>query len=246
MTSHRHFSTLVAMHPNILIIDDDRELCALLADFLKLEGFSTSAVHDGAEAVGHCREGGYDAIVLDVMLPGLQGLEVLRKLREFSNTPILMLTARGEDTDRIVGLEMGADDYLPKPCNPRELAARLRAILRRFESAAGQSRASEICVGGTRINTADRSASHGDLDLELTSAEFNVLQVLLGRAGSVVDKETLCREALGRPLAAYDRSVDVHVSKIRKKLAACGGEGLIVSVRGAGYQFRLLDEESDR
>ena len=239
MTTATAFYTLFAMAPNILIIDDDRELCGLLADFLNLEGFQADAVHDGAEAVTHCRDNLYDAIVLDVMLPGLQGLEVLRKLREFSDTPILMLTARGEDTDRIVGLEMGADDYLPKPCNPRELAARLRAILRRVESRKEPDTPALITVGATSITAANRSAQYAGQDLQLTSAEFNVLQVLLGRAGSVVDKETLCREALGRPLSAYDRSIDVHVSKIRKKLASHGGEGLIVSVRGIGYQFTL-------
>ncbi len=232
------------MVPNILIIDDDRELCALLADFLKLEGFQASAIHDGAEAVTHCRENRYDAIVLDVMLPGLQGLEVLRKLREFSDTPILMLTARGEDTDRIVGLEMGADDYLPKPCNPRELAARLRAILRRLESRHEPETPAVISVGVTCVNMANRCAQHAGQDLQLTSAEFNVLQVLLGRAGSVVDKETLCQEALGRPLSAYDRSIDVHVSKIRRKLASHGGHDLIVSVRGVGYQFALSAGDS--
>jgi DNA-binding response OmpR family regulator len=199
-----------------------------------LEGFTTHACHDGNEAVAHCRDHQYDAIVLDVMLPGLQGLEVLRRLRAFSATPVLMLTARGEDTDRILGLEMGADDYLPKPCNPRELAARLRAILRR--SRAGESRA-ELVVGNTRIDPARRSASHGDIELQLTSAEFNILQVLLERAGTVVDKETLSQQALGRGLSAYDRSIDVHISKIRKKLAAAGGGQPIVNVRGAGYQF---------
>jgi DNA-binding response OmpR family regulator len=177
--------------------------------------------------------------VLDVMLPGLQGLDVLRKLREFSTTPILMLTARGEDTDRILGLEMGADDYLPKPCNPRELAARLRAILRRFQGAGDDKTPSELVVGQTRINPADRSASFGGVDLQLTSAEFNVLQTLLREAGKVVDKETLSQQALGRPLSAYDRSIDVHVSKIRKKLAEHGGDKLIVSVRGIGYQFTV-------
>ena len=124
------------MNTTILIIDDDRELCALLAEFLQLEGFETEAVHDGAEAVDRLRRRPYDAIVLDIMLPGMQGLEVLRRTREFSQVPILMLTARGEETDRIVGLEMGADDYLPKPCNPRELAARLRAALRRSRGGA--------------------------------------------------------------------------------------------------------------
>jgi DNA-binding response OmpR family regulator len=219
---------------SILIIDDDRELCALLAEFLLLEGFVIAACHDGNEAVAHCRDHQYDALVLDVMLPGLQGLEVLRRLRTFSAAPVLMLTARGADTDRIVGLEMGADDYLPKPCNPRELAARLRAILRRSRASDSSP---ELVVGHTRIDPARRSASHGGIDLQLTSAEFNVLQVLLTRAGTVVDKETLSQQALGRGLTAYDRSIDVHVSKIRKKLAAAGGDRRIVNVRGVGYQF---------
>jgi DNA-binding response OmpR family regulator len=228
----------------VLIIDDDRELCALLADFLGLEGFSASAVHDGAEAVAHCRSHSYDAIVLDIMLPSLQGLEVLRKLREFTGTPILMLTARGEETDRIVGLEMGADDYLPKPCNPRELAARLRAILRRSQTDTPAA-PTPLTVGATRANPADRSASYRGIELQLTSAEFNVLQVLLSRAGQVVDKEALSRQALGRALAAYDRSVDVHISKLRKKLAEHGGDGLIASVRGVGYQFNVSSDAGE-
>ncbi|MFT6958456.1 MAG: DNA-binding response OmpR family regulator [Halieaceae bacterium] len=225
------------MNSQILIIDDDTELCELLANFLDLEGFSTHAIHNGAKAVDYCREHSADAIVLDIMLPGLQGLEVLRILRTFTNTPILMLTARGDDTDRIVGLEMGADDYLPKPCNPRELSARLRAILRRVQISKGDP--IEICVGHTRTNSADRSAHYGNGDLQLTSAEFNILNVLLKNAGVVVAKETLSQEALGRALSAYDRSIDVHVSKIRKKLSGLGGEDLIISVRGAGYQFAL-------
>lgn len=225
------------MNTSVLIIDDDKELCALLTDYLKLEGFQTHAQHDGAEAVEHCRNNHYDAIILDVMLPGMQGLEVLRNLRQFSHTPILMLTARGEDTDRIIGLEMGADDYLPKPCNPRELAARLRAILRRSDLGKEATTTDQTSVGLTQLNTSDRSASYGGQSLNLTSAEFNILQILLGAAGHVVDKESISQQALGRPLSAYDRSVDVHISKIRKKLAALGGDNLIVSVRGAGYQF---------
>ena len=229
------------MSATILIIDDDRELCALLAEFLQLEGFATSAVHDGAEALRHCRREAYDAIVLDVMLPGMQGLEVLRNLRTFTTAPILMLTARGEETDRIVGLEMGADDYLPKPCNPRELAARLRAILRRSQVVPGGDHPGdpELVVGQTRINTAERSATHGGCDLQLTGAEFNVLHMLLAHAGTVVDKESLSQHALGRALSAYDRSIDVHISKLRKKLAASGGDNLIISVRGSGYQFAI-------
>ena len=227
------------MSARILIIDDDRELCTLLADFLRLEGFQSSAVHDGADAVEHCRQHSYDAIVLDIMLPGLQGLDVLRQLRGFSDTPVLMLTARGEDTDRIVGLEMGADDYLPKPCNPRELAARLRAILRRGQLTTQEQAKSPLQVGEVILNPAQRSASHAGADLQLTSAEFNVLQALLQQAGAVVGKEALSQQALGRALSAYDRSIDVHISKIRKKLAASGGENLIISVRGVGYQFSV-------
>ncbi len=225
------------MSASLLIIDDDVELCALLSDFLKLEGFAVAAVHDGLEAVQHCAAKEYDAIVLDIMLPGMQGLDVLRELRRQGDTPVLMLTARGEETDRILGLELGADDYLPKPCNPRELAARLRAILRRSSTSAPAA-ATTLTVGLTRLDPSNRSATYRGADLALTSAEFNVLHILLSQAGQVVDKDTLCQDALGRPLAAYDRSVDVHVSKIRRKLAAQGGDDLIVSVRGAGYQFR--------
>ena len=233
------------MSAHILIIDDDKELCALLGDFLHLEGFETAAVHDGADAVEHCRRHSYDAIVLDVMLPGLQGLEVLRKLREFSSTPVLMLTARGEDTDRIVGLEMGADDYLPKPCNPRELAARLRAILRRAHPPQPGDSTASVTVGRTMVDPTDRSASFDGTELQLTSAEFNVLRTLLSSAGTVVDKESLSQQALGRPLQAYDRSIDVHISKLRKKLAAHGGDKLILSVRGIGYQFTLDPSAAD-
>jgi len=232
----------------VLIVDDDRELCDLLIEFLLLEDFQASAVHNGREAVSLCRERDFDAIVLDIMLPGLQGLEVLRALRTFSSTPVLMLTARGEDTDRIVGLELGADDYLPKPCNPRELAARLRAVLRRAGSSANTAGTcpAELVVGKTALNSAERSASHAGTSLKLTSAEFNILQLLLQRAGTVVAKESLSQQALGRALTAYDRSVDVHISKLRKKLAASGGDKLIVSVRGSGYQFAVRAESDPK
>ena len=226
------------MSATVLIIDDDTELCTLLGDFLGLEGFTPGAIHNGEEAVAHCREHNYDAIVLDIMLPGLQGLEVLRQLREFTDTPVLMLTARGEDTDRIVGLELGADDYLAKPCNPRELAARLRAILRRSRAPDPDPAAGTLEVGRTIIHPGSRRASYGGIDLPLTSAEFNILQALVSRAGTVVSKETLSQQALGRSRSAFDRSIDVHVSKVRKKFAAAGGEDMIVSVRGSGYQFR--------
>ena len=223
---------------HLLLIDDDRELCALLEDFLQLEGFTVTCVHDGAEAVELCRHTAFDALVLDIMLPGLQGLEVLRQLRQFTAMPVLMLTARGADTDRIVGLELGADDYLPKPCNPRELSARLRAILRRAAGQPGDAAPLDIVVDDTRVNFSTRVATQGAVDLQLTSAEFNILAELVQHAGHVVDKDTLCQQALGRALTAYDRSVDVHVSKLRKKLASAGADDIIISVRGIGYQFK--------
>ncbi len=231
------------MQNRVLIIDDDQELCALLVEYLATQGFVADAVHDGARALEHLQSNHYDVLVLDIMLPGMLGLDVLRNLREFDNTPVLMLTARGEDTDRIVGLEMGADDYLPKPCNPRELAARLRAILRRASDTRGSEPEIEISAGDTRVHLPNRTATHAGQALQLTSAEFNVLCVLLRHAGHVVDKDTLSRDGLGRPLSAYDRSVDVHVSKIRRKLLEAGGDNLILSVRGAGYQFAV---DSDR
>jgi DNA-binding response OmpR family regulator len=224
------------MTQRILLIDDDQELCSLLADFLKLEGFATDSVHDGVEAVQRCREQNYEAIVLDVMLPRLQGFDVLRKLREFSRTPIIMLTARGDETDRIVGLEMGADDYLPKPCNPRELAARLRAILRRSERPQ-EPDTPELQIGQLRLNSATRSMQIGKRQLKLTTAEFNILAQLMRHAGEVVSRDALSQQALGRTLTAYDRSVDVHVSNLRKKLGKQGDA--IVNIRSVGYQLTL-------
>lgn len=228
------------METTVLIVDDDRELCDLLGEYLGQQGFTVHAIHDGAQAVARLSSQRYAVVVLDIMLPGMQGLDVLRKLREHSDTPVMMLTARGEDTDRIVGLELGADDYLPKPCNPRELVARLRAILRR----AGEPGRPpvEFSVGALRLHSGERSARLGDTPLPLTSAEFNLLQALMRQPGSPVDKETLSRAALGRPLSPYDRSIDVHVSKIRRKLLDAGGDGLILSVRGKGYQ--LVSDEA--
>lgn len=223
------------MSQEILIIDDDRELCALLADFLQLEGFDVAAVHDGADAIELCKGTGFDAIILDVMLPRIQGFDVLRRLREFTTTPVIMLTARGEDTDRIVGLEMGADDYLPKPCNPRELAARLRAVLRRSTNSQ-QSPSTLLETNDLILNTADRSVNHNGIEIKLTTAEFNVLEVLMRHAGDVVNKEMLSQQALGRALTAYDRSIDVHVSNLRKKLLADERE-IIKNIRGVGYQL---------
>lgn len=235
MTSPASLFTLGTMNPHILIIDDDKELCALLEDFLQLEGFSTDSIHDGADAIERCKGAEFDAIVLDVMLPRVQGFDVLRRLRDFSSTPVIMLTARGDDTDRIVGLEMGADDYLPKPCNPRELAARLRAILRRTDKSA-EPAPELLDVDGLVASTTERKVTLGGTEVKLTTAEFNILIVLMRHAGEVVNKEMLSQQALGRALTAYDRSIDVHVSNLRKKLIGAESE-LIKNVRGVGYQL---------
>lgn len=224
------------METTILIIDDDIELCELLTEYLQPEGFFVRCCHNGAEALQVVQQEDFDLIILDSMLPGRMGLDVLRELRLTDQTQVLMLTARGDDTDRIVGLEMGADDYLPKPCNPRELVARLRAILRRA-SAAESPAPRQLQLGALRLDAARRSAHYGDAPLDLTSAEFNVLMVLLGQAGEVVSKEQLCERALGRRLQSYDRSIDVHVSRLRGKLAALHCEDRIIAVRGAGYQY---------
>lgn len=243
------FIHTTVMQNRVLLIDDDQELCSLLSDFLVLEGFKVAAVHDGAEAIEHCRGNSYDALVLDVMLPRVQGFDVLRRLREFSTVPVIMLTARGEDTDRIVGLEMGADDYLAKPCNPRELAARLRAILRRAEP--NNSRSSPVLeVNDIVLDRAQRSVCIAGQAVKLTTAEFNVLDVLMENAGDVVNKETLSQKALGRALMAYDRSIDVHVSNLRKKLSATTvsaetGTERITNIRGVGYQLTHDSAETE-
>ncbi len=225
------------MSANILLVDDDRELCALLSEFLQQDGFVVAAQYDGVDALKHLAQRSYDVIVLDIMLPGMQGLDVLRELRQFCATPVIMLTAKGEDTDRIVGLELGADDYLPKPCNPRELAARLRAILRRAKGPPAAP-SPTLQVGKLTVDTSERTAFYDTVPLSLTSAEFNLLHTLMAQAGQVVSKEELSDKALGRPLTAYDRSIDVHLSKLRKKLAALGVENPFLNVRGQGYQLK--------
>jgi DNA-binding response OmpR family regulator len=200
--------------------------------FLQCEGFAFKAGHpcDG-ETWDAIRER-IELVVLDVGLPGLNGFEVLRLLRSDSRVPVLMLTARGDDVDRIVGLELGADDYLPKPCNPRELSARIRAILRRVDGGAGQ-RNGMLSVSGVVLDAATRSVSCGDERVEMTSTEFNVLERLMRDAGQIVPKEALMRDALGRRLRPFDRAVDMHISSIRRKL----GDDLVRTVRGLGYQF---------
>ncbi|MCU7876515.1 MAG: response regulator transcription factor [Candidatus Thiodiazotropha sp. (ex Lucinoma borealis)] len=230
------------MMSRVLIVDDDIELCEMLAEYLGTEGFTVDVVQDGERDAQQALSDSYDVVVLDVMLPKLNGFDALRRIRAESKTPILMLTARGDDVDRIVGLEMGADDYLPKSCNPRELVARLRAILRRMHQSHfshGEVRRNTIlCVGEIEVHPASRHVMRTGETLELTSTEYNLLEVLVRNAGQVVTKEALSELALGRKLARYDRSVDMHLSKLRRKLGTGpAGQPFIQTVRGVGYQF---------
>jgi two-component system response regulator CpxR len=221
---------------SILLIDDDTELSDMISEYLQLEGFAVAAIASGTQGLRHAVQEDYDIIVLDVMLPGLSGFDVLRQLRESgSRTPVLMLTARGDDVDRIVGLEMGADDYLSKPFNPRELLARLRAILRRTNRT-GTDEPTEVDAGPFRVNIKRREAWKNDVPLKLTNAEFTILLTLMKSAGEVVSREALTRAALGRQLLPDDRSLDTHISNLRKKVADIGDDAaLIRSIRGSGY-----------
>jgi two-component system response regulator CpxR len=225
----------------ILLADDDEELCQLLRDFLGREGFAVDVAYDGDSAYQRAMEGDYDALVLDVMLPKRSGLDVLKELRRDNDLPVLMLTALGEDIDRILGLELGADDYVPKPCNPREIAARLRAILRRTRG--DNERLTDVTAGPVALRAASRSVSLRGQPVPLTGTEFNILAILLREAGHVVSKETLSQDVLGRPLGPFDRSIDVHISKLRRKLGNAGdGESLIGTVHRGGYLFRVVEE----
>jgi two-component system response regulator CpxR len=228
----------------ILVIDDDVELCSLVSEYLRPEGFQVEAVHEGKAGLARALSGDHLLAVLDVMLPGMNGFDVLRKIRDSSKLPVLLLTARGEDVDRIVGLEIGADDYLPKPFNPRELVARIRAILRRTR-AKGEAPVPEILrVGDVELDPATRTVQHRGKPVELTSVEFSLLQVLLREAGRVVTREALVDEVLGRKFSPFDRSIDMHVSKVRKKLGDSDSEDHIKTIRGAGYIFALSRPKS--
>ena len=221
----------------ILVIDDDVELCSLVSENLRPEGFQVECVHDGRAGLTRALAGDHLLAVLDVMLPGINGFDVLRKIRDSSRLPVLLLTARGEDVDRIVGLEIGADDYLPKPFNPRELVARIRAILRRTQSKGDAVVPDVIRVGDVELDPATRTVFHHGKPVELTSVEFSLLHVLLREAGRVVTRDALVDEVLGRKFSPFDRSIDMHVSKVRKKLG--DDEDHIKTIRGAGYIFAL-------
>ena len=226
----------------ILIIDDDFELCSLVSEYLAPEGFRVESVHDGETGLQRALNGNYLLVVLDVMLPGMSGFDVLRRIRATSRVPVLLLTARGEEVDRIVGLEIGADDYLPKPFNPRELVARIRAVLRRTSAdpkGVGSPRPPDILrIGDIELDPATRSVKHQGQPVDLTSVEFNLLEVLLREAGRVVTREELVSAVLSRKFSPFDRSIDMHVSKVRKKLGDMNGDTEhIKTVRGVGYIF---------
>jgi two-component system response regulator CpxR len=229
----------------ILVIDDDVELCSLVGEYLEPEGFQVESAPDGPRGLEQALNGGHLLVVLDVMLPGLNGFEVLRRLRDKSKIPVLLLTARGQDVDRIVGLEIGADDYLPKPFNPRELVARIRAILRRTHTErTGSGQPAEILrVGDVELDPGTRTVLRKGKAVELTSVEFNLLHVLLREAGRVVPRERLVDIVLSRKFSPFDRSIDMHVSKIRRKLGdSDSGVDHIKTVRGVGYIFTRPQE----
>ena len=234
---------------HLLVVDDDAELCQLLSEYLFPEGYDVEAVHSGTEGVERALSGDHALVVLDVMLPDVRGFEVLRQLRERSRMPVLMLTARGNEQDRILGLEMGADDYLPKPFNPRELCARIEAILRRSGAERGSMDlrpAGDVVVDDVTINKASRVVRRGAEPIELTTVEFDLLEALLRSAGHVIARDELVRSVLNRPFSPFDRSIDTHVSNLRRKLGP-NADGLdrIKSLRGVGYQYTVRHTSGD-
>lgn len=222
----------------LLLVDDDIELTTMLTEYLEREGFTVTAVHNGDAAVREALNGDYALVVLDVMMPGMSGIEALSRIRTHSKMPVLMLTARGDDIDRIIGLELGADDYVPKPCMPRELVARIRAILRRTSNDTTITNHEPLQTGALTLYPEKRQTLWHGQALELTSTEFNLLEVLARQAGQPVSKADLSTHGLGRPLTRYDRSIDVHMSSIRHKLGNLpDGRSCIQTVRGIGYQL---------
>ena len=221
----------------ILIVDDDRELCELVDELLRGEGFEVDAHYSGAGAVDLAANGCYALVILDVMLPEQNGFEILRALRQRSAVPVILLTARGEDVDRIVGLEIGADDYLPKPFNSRELTARIRAVLRRMQPRE-QDTLPSVTVGDITLDPATRTVLRNNRLVELTTVEFDLLHTLLSAAGRVVTREDISQRVLGRAFDPFDRSIDVHIGKVRKKIAdEYEDDERIKTVRGVGYIY---------
>ncbi|MBC7796990.1 MAG: response regulator transcription factor [Pyrinomonadaceae bacterium] len=234
---------------NVLMIDDDEELCELVADYLRVEGFDVRCVHDGASGVETFLKNEFDVAILDVMLPKLNGFDALKRIRETSQKPVLMLTARGDEMEKIVGLEIGADDYLSKPFNPRELVARLRAILRRTKTAQTKTEndskileesQNELKIDDVTIDVAARTAKLNDKILSLTAVEFELLVCFLKQAAKVIERDDLCQKTLGRKLSPFDRSLDMHVSNLRRKLGKrSDNQERIKTIRSIGYIYTI-------
>lgn len=223
--------------PGVLIIDDDVELTALLKEYLEQEEFKVTVAHDGETGIAEALSGRHAIVVLDVMMPGVNGMDVLRSIRASSLLPVLMLTARGEDTDCVVGLELGADDYVSKPCTSRQLVARIRAILRRGQSEHAVSD-QPITIGMLTMWPQKRKAQWGAREIELTSTKFSLLEILARNAGRPVHKQELSEQGLGRALARFDRNVDMHLSRLRRKLGTLSdGRSCIQTVYRLGYQL---------
>ncbi len=221
---------------SIILVDDDRELGTMLTDFLRADRLELTVCSNGEDGLQRLACGNFDLVILDIMLPGISGLDALKQIRQSSDIPVIMLTARGEDVDRIIGLEFGADDYLAKPFNPRELVARIKAILRRSQRAAPDS--SVLQLGEIELDSRTRRASVGGSALRLTGTEYEILRCLLETPGEVVSKEQLSERALGRRLLPYDRSIDTHISNLRSKLEQAGNQNeSIQNQRGVGYSL---------
>jgi DNA-binding response OmpR family regulator len=223
---------------HVLLIDDDVELVGMFSEYLEQEGFRVSCVHNGEDGARAALSGEHAIAILDVMMPGMNGIEALRRIRAGSRIPVLMLTARGDDADRILGLELGADDYVAKPCTPRELTARVRAILRRTQAAQGDSPGAVLTVGKLAMYPEQRRVTWDGVPVELTSTEFNLLEVLARQAGRPVSKNELSEQGLGRPLARFDRNIDVHLSSLRHKLGPLpDGRSCLQTIYRQGYQL---------
>jgi DNA-binding response OmpR family regulator len=230
----------------ILVVDDDVKLCRLIRDYLEPMGYQVEAAYDGNSGLSKALAEPFAALILDVMLPGMDGIEVLRRLRAESSVPVLMLTGRGEEPDRIIGLELGADDYLPKTFSTRELLARLRAVIRRSSSTAREERTDEITLGELEIDLSSRTAKLASEPLALTAVEFDILNSLAAAAGRIKTREQLLQEVADRSFDIFDRSIDVHISSLRRKLGDDPkAPKFIVTVRSAGYMMRKPGVEAE-
>ena len=224
---------------HILIVDDDTELCELLQEYFTAEELFSEAVHDGLSGLNKIKNESFDLVILDIMLPEMNGIDLLKEVRKISKIPVIMLTAKGDEIDRILGLELGADDYMPKPFSPRELVARIRAVFRRLEITANKSKDNyKIELNGVILDSSTKSVTKDGQNLSLTEVEFSLLEQLMRSAGNVVERQDLALKVLGRRLTYDDRSLDVHMSNLRKKLGnSQGGNDLIKTIRGIGYLY---------